>query len=460
MIIQSSEEIRQFLAGIKIFKGLETEVLEDISLHLQKASFALGETLISRGEVGDRLYIILDGKIEVRVPDKNSDNFYFVHLERGEVVGEISLLTNKTYTADVSAISDTLALYLDRKNFYSLINRYRSFAKVMSHLMSERMANNGGINQVGFYRLQEKLGEGNMAFVFEAYDPRLERHVALKMLKYGLSHNKEFITRFEREAKTIARLNHPNIVNVYETIREYSTSFMVMEKLHGQDLSEMIQQNGTLGFDKVRAILTQVADALRYAHSAGGNGIVHRDIKPSNIFIEKDGHVKLTDFGIAGPALEENKQIVGTPHYLAPEMIRAEPIDGRADIYAMGIMAYHMLAGSPPYSATSLPELLERHLNAPIPDIRDYRPDIDDDLERFIKSAMEKDRDKRISDWNQIRTLLRPGSRHNQLQLPDDEIVFEIRFRNTPYHVVITEINKLKDSLDASNIDHSVNLRR
>jgi serine/threonine protein kinase len=323
--------------------------------------------------------------------------------------------------------------------------------------MTSRMAQNGGINRVGKYELRGKLGEGNMATVFNAWDPELEREVAIKMLKYKLAYNDNFRDRFEREAKMIASLNHPNIVSVFEVIDEFSTRFIVMEKLHGQDLSVILKQKGAFGIAETREILSQVAGALQYAHNHGDKGIVHRDIKPSNIVIDAYGNIKLSDFGIASPPQDKEVNIEGTPSYLAPEVINGDMLDGRADIYAMGVMAFHMLTASFPFSASTLAKLLKMQVNQQPPDIRNFCPEIDEDLAGFIESALSKVPDDRISDWEEIRKILKPASLF-KLALDPDELAVIIRFRDSSYQQSASCINAMQKLLQDEGINHKIEM--
>jgi serine/threonine protein kinase len=427
-----TDEITLILSGVKILQDLDIEIIRDIAAHTQVARFNQGEMVIQAGEMGRRIYFIFEGKVEVQIPDIQGEVKRRILLKKGEVVGEISLLINSNYSADIEALTRTTAFYLDRDHFKELIEKHPDFAEVMSQLMTSRMAQNGGINRVGKYELRGKLGEGNMATVFNAWDPELEREVAIKMLKYKLAFNDRFRDSFEREARTIASLNHPNIVNVFEVIDEFSTRFIVMEKLHGQDLSEILKEKGAFGIAETREILSQVASALQYAHNHGDNGIVHRDIKPSNIVIDAYGNIKLSDFGIASPPQDKDVNIEGTPSYLAPEIINGDLLDGRADIYALGVMAFHMLTTSCPFSASTLAKLLKMQVNQTPPDIRSACPDIDEELAGFIESALSKDPDDRISDWAEINRILKPAGQF-KLALDPDELAVIIRFRDTSY---------------------------
>ena len=197
-----TDEIALILSGVKILQDLDVEIIRDIACHTQIEKFETGDMIVKSGEVGSRIYFIFEGKVEVQIPDIQGDIKSRILLKKGEVVGEISLLINSNYSADIEALTKTTAFYLDRDHFKELIERHPDFAEVMSQLMTSRMAQNGGINRVGKYELRGKLGEGNMATVFNAWDPELEREVAIKMLKYKLAYNDRFRDRFEREAKT------------------------------------------------------------------------------------------------------------------------------------------------------------------------------------------------------------------------------------------------------------------
>ncbi len=454
-----TDEINLILSGVNILQDLDIEIIHDIARHTQVEEFAKGDMLIKAGEVGKRIYFIFEGKVEVQIPDTQGEIKSRILLKKGEVVGEISLLINSNYSADIEALEKTTAFYLDRDHFKELIEKHPDFAEVMSQLMTRRMAQNGGINRVGKYELRGKLGEGNMATVFNAWDPDLEREVAIKMLKYKLAFNDNFLDRFEREAKTIASLNHPNIVNVFEVIDEFSTRFIVMEKLHGQDLSVILKEKGAFGIAETREILSQVASALQYAHNHGDKGIVHRDIKPSNIVIDTYGNIKLSDFGIASPPQDKEVNIEGTPSYLAPEIINGDLLDGRADIYALGVMAFHMLTTSCPFSASTLARLLKMQVEQKPPDIRNACPEIDEDLAGFIESALSKEPDDRISDWEEIRKILKPAEQF-KLALDPDELAVIIRFCDTSYQQSAGVINAMQKLLQDEGINHHIEMHR
>jgi serine/threonine protein kinase len=449
------DEIALILSGVEILQDLEVDVIDDIARQCRGIEFNSGDFLIRAGTVGEHIYFISDGSVEVRILDTAGVITRRIQLNKGQVVGEISLLVRSTYSADIVALTDTTAFYLDRPRFQALIEKHSEFAEVMSQLMSSRMAHSGGINQVGKYELRGKLGEGNMATVFNAWDPELQREVAIKMLKYRLAYNKKFLDRFEREARTIASLNHPNIINVFEIFDAFSTRFIVMEKLHGRDLAACLDEDGVFGLAKARDILYQIAGALQYAHNHGEKGIVHRDIKPSNIVIDDYGNIKLTDFGIASPPKDNETSVEGTPSYLAPEIICGDVFDGRADIYAMGVLAFHMLTGSPPFNAVKLAKMLQMQLKQKPPDIRHACPAIDSEFAGFIDNALCKEPDQRISDWVKIREILKVPNRQDRI-LDPDELAVIIRFRDIPAQRSEQLIRAIRQLLQDEDINYKI----
>ena len=454
-----TEETSNFatlLSSIDMFTCLDKATRKDIARYFKIDRISQGDKLFERGKKADRFFIILKGNVELQTPDLLRNKKHSITLSDGSVLGEVALLTNTPYSSDAIALEKMIVFYLDRQDFSHLLKKHKSFAQTMTDLMSKRMAHEGGINKVGRYTLTQKIGEGNMAMVFEGYDPMLDRFVALKMLKYELSHDQDFLVRFEQEAKIIARLNHHNIVNVYETVNEYSTSFIVMERLWGKDLGQTLKGSGPLSIQEARKVLYQVVCGLEYAHTQGETGIIHRDIKPENIFIDNQGHVKLTDFGVAKPPMDVVTTVIGTPKYLAPEIIKGEPFDGRADIYSLGIMAFTILSGMPPFSAKSLNELLAMQVYDAPPDIRQYCPEIDDDFKEFIDRALIKKPEDRISDWEIIKKLLMPEGNRDLARIGTDNIVFVTRIHNGSNQQAAEIIKKLKVMLDEDEIDHFI----
>jgi eukaryotic-like serine/threonine-protein kinase len=212
----------------------------------------------------------------------------------------------------------------------------------------------------GRYQLKDRLGFGGMSTVHLAFDKRLERRVALKLLAEHLAEDPTFVSRFQREAQSAARLIHPNIVQVFDSGQDERTGqyFIVMEYIEGQSCAEILRDDGWMEVDEAVAIIEQACEGLHYAHR---HGVVHRDVKPGNLLRSRDGEVKLADFGIA-KATEQSSitqvgSVLGTAAYLAPEQARGEEAGPRADLYALGVVTYQLISGRLPYEAASLTEL-------------------------------------------------------------------------------------------------------
>jgi serine/threonine-protein kinase len=255
----------------------------------------------------------------------------------------------------------------------------------------------------GRFRIERLLGRGGMSSVWHAYDEELGRPVAIKLLHARRLESADSVDRFEREARTLALLTHPGIVTVIDRGETDGRPFIVCELVDGRDLHERISLEGSLPVAEALAIAVQVAAALGYAHA---RGVIHRDVKPHNVLLTADGHAKLTDFGIArvddAPALTNPGRVLGTGDYVAPEQAQGHPLDGRADIYALGALLYHCLTGGPPYRGASFVEVAGKHLRAPIPDVQARCPEASEGVAAIVRRALAKRPDDRFSDVGQM----------------------------------------------------------
>ncbi len=244
----------------------------------------------------------------------------------------------------------------------------------------------------GRYRLDRPLASGGMAQVWEGTDTVLEREVAVKILHPHLSHDPSLLQRFRTEAVAAARLNHHAIVAVYDTCSEHGLEAIVMELVHGRTLRAWLDEHGPLTSLRTAELGARVADALQTAHAAG---LVHRDVKPANLLLCDDGRVLITDFGIAklrdDTDLTQTGTLLGTAKYLAPEQVEGGPVDGRTDVYALGIVLYETVCGRPPFSADSqTATALARLTTDPVPPSR-LRADVPPSLERVILRCLARD---------------------------------------------------------------------
>ncbi|MCJ7856799.1 protein kinase [Lachnospiraceae bacterium NSJ-143] len=250
----------------------------------------------------------------------------------------------------------------------------------------------------GRYEIHEKIGTGGMAVVYRARDLKLERNVTVKVLKEEFTHEEDFKSRFTTEARSAARLSHPNIVNVYDVGEDNGIYYIVMEYIHGDTLKKVIRENAPLDEVVTLSIAIQMAAALANAHK---NGVVHRDIKPENILISVDGTIKITDFGIARAAdvstVTMTTNAVGSVYYFSPEQARGGYVDEKSDIYSIGITMYEMLTGHVPFDGNNSVAIALKHLNSEMPDIRQFNPDVSDAIISIIKKASAKKKDDRYN---------------------------------------------------------------
>ena len=264
----------------------------------------------------------------------------------------------------------------------------------------------------GRYRIERRLGVGGMSTVHLAFDQRLERYVALKLLAEHLADDPTFVSRFRREALAAARLIHPNIVQVFDfgfDERQHQ-HFIVMEHVPGHSCAELLRDHGRLEIEEAVEIIGQACRGLDYAHR---NGVVHRDVKPGNLLVSEAEVVKLADFGIARAAgqssITQVGSVLGTAAYLAPEQARGEEAGPRADIYSLGVVTYQLLSGRLPYEANSLSELtLKQQREAPRP-LEELNPRVPPELARAVMYALAIDQERRPADAIAFGEALRKG---------------------------------------------------
>ncbi len=269
------------------------------------------------------------------------------------------------------------------------------------------------------YRLGRVLGRGGMCIVYQAWDTRLERNVAVKRLEPSLNEDPRTRARFDREGRALAQLSHPNLVTLIDRGSTETEEYLVFEYVEGRSLKELTRE-GPLPIEDVGRIAGQVAEGLAVAHLAG---IIHRDVKPQNILIDRQGHAKVTDFGIAtGPdwtRVTRAGSIIGSARYMSPEQVRSKPVDARSRHLLPGVVIYEMLAGHPPFDGTNMPEIARQHLNAPPPPLSEARPDVPPGLEKVVMRCLEKLPEDRFASMDEVLGALVGLGLHSPQHVPE-----------------------------------------
>ena len=260
--------------------------------------------------------------------------------------------------------------------------------------------------RLGHFELHEVLGEGGMGAVFRAFDTSLHRDVAIKVLRAEVASEPALIARFQREARSQARLTHPHITTIYFVGEQDGFPYFAIELVPGGTLADTLRSDEVLAWEQALEYLIQIVSGLRHAHD---KGIIHRDIKPANLLLDADGRVKIADFGLAKP-IEEGGDVeltaagsfMGTPQYVAPEQARGEQVDHRADIYSLGATFYHLLAKRPPFDAPTPVGVVMKHASEPLPDLRDFNAHVPPRFRDIIARMMAKSPADRFASYDEL----------------------------------------------------------
>jgi len=252
------------------------------------------------------------------------------------------------------------------------------------------------ISTIGRYEVESELTQGGMGVIFLARDPYIQRQVVVKVLMFKHTMDDVYREFFQREAEVIAALEHPCIVPIYDFGWHGQQPYIVMRYMSGGSLDDRLQK-GEIKLTEMAHILKRVAEALDAAHAGG---IIHRDVKPSNILFDSTGEAFLSDFGIAKSqsiADDEGEWLVGTPAYMSPEQVKGDHVDGRSDIYALGVTLYRLLSGKLPFASDSTTALINMHVDLPIPDIRQVKANVPAVWQEVVAKAMAKDPNDRYN---------------------------------------------------------------
>lgn len=286
--------------------------------------------------------------------------------------------------------------------------------------------------RLGEYEIVEQIGHGAASDVYKAFQPKLNRYVAIKVLSPVFADEKTFRERFVREAQAVAQLDHPNILPVYDFDQEGNLVYIVMQYVDTGSLADLMGK--PLPLDLVLNILEQMGGALSYAHS---RGIVHRDVKPGNILLGPDNWVLLTDFGLvkimeAPSSITISGMSLGTPAYMAPEQVTGDPVDPRADVYALGATLYQMVTGRVPYAGQSGMAVAFKHLSEPLVTPRILSPDLSPEVSRVIVKALAKDRSLRYQSVGELVTAFREAVEGTKSQVAAATTIVAEALRHRP----------------------------
>lgn len=363
-----------------------------------------GERFICQGELEDTAYIIQRGSCLV-VVEKDDGLHPVDHYGEGDIVGGLGILTGEPRRAHVEAETDMELWVLKREHFEDFSTKDPELLTFLTEIVADRLDSRRptAYRTIGKYVATDIIGRGAFSIVYKGIHRGLNMPVAIKMMRHDMATNDEFLDSFHSEAKTIATLNHDNIIRIYDIEERYRTVFIIEELVDGISLEGLLERLKTIPPTAALHYLIQICSGLDYAHK---QDIIHRDINTTNIFVQRDDRIKILDFGLACPIGTEDITSFGTAFYMAPEQIRSEPLDPRTDIYALGITAFEMVTGKKPFQQGDLRRLLDMHLTCDIPDPGDMMPNLPDGFRRFILKACSRDPSERYQTSGQALSAL------------------------------------------------------
>jgi len=396
------------------FSILNADTLSDLLPVMRLREYEPGDYLIRQGDPAEFLLLVLSGYGLARLREMPPDLSPIGDFGPGDVVGEISLVTDEPRTADVLARTRMRALCLMASDFHRLAERHPDLRVLLTEVVADRLGraryDGLGGKDIHGYQIIQCVGRGGMGVVYEAKQLANNRIVALKMMNHRLIYQLHARRRFRREAAVLETLDHPSVARLYDWFSAYKTEFLAMEFCHGQTLRDVIKERGPLKEELVRRIFGQLAVALRYVH---GCGVVHRDLKPSNILLTITGSVKLLDFGIVtvevGSGLSQilktdpsGTAFLGTPRYMAPELFSGRASDRRADFYGFACAMFEALSGRPAIEATDIVEIIREHVRFTLPHRDAIGSGVSQEMYDVLLRGLEQNPDKRELDLDRV----------------------------------------------------------
>ena len=367
--------------------------------NLSYAHIEADKRFITQGQFGDAAYIIQRGSCQLIV-EKDGELHPVGHRGEGDIVGVMALLTGEPRNAHVESETDMEVWVLKQDQFKHFSKEQPGLLSFLTELVADRFDSKRPMadRTIGKYVATDVIGRGGFSIIYKGLHLGLNMPVAIKMMRHDLAMDPDFLSNFQNEAKTIASLDHANIIKVYDIEERFQTVFLIMEYIEGEPLIKMLKRLKAISPKLAVSYLIQIASGLQYAHS---RGIIHRDINSSNIIIQRDDRLKILDFGLACPIGTEDFSSLGTLAYMAPEQITGDAMDERTDVFAMGITAYEMIVGKRPFPEDDVHLLEEMHLNRDIPDPALRVADLSKALQQFIIKCCRRDPNHRYSNMQQ-----------------------------------------------------------
>lgn len=403
-------------AGQSPFATLPVDAIRALFDAMELREYPVGQPLIRQGDAADFLLVVVSGAAEAQLRDAPADRPPVGRFGPGDVVGEMSLITDEPRTADVVSITAVRALFLSASAFHLLASRYPELPVVLSELVTDRLGHarfDGlGGKDINGYLIRQCVGHGGMGVVYEAEQLATGDVVALKMMSHRLVYQSGAAHRFQQEAGVLKTLRHPCIARLHDCFPAYRTEFLAMEFCPGSTLREVIATHGALDEAVVRPMLGQLAGALRYIH---GLGIVHRDLKPSNLMVSNSGSIKLLDFGLVklegalagwSPAQPSRSSypatLLGTPRYMAPEQFAGHPAGCQTDYYGLACIAYEALTGRPVVSASDVFGIVRELLHFSLPPRENIGRGVSTEMHDLLACGLDHSPDRRTLDLARI----------------------------------------------------------
>jgi len=401
---------REVLLESEVFRSLRPRLVDQVFSAARERRYDPNETIIRQGQLGDSLFVVIDGEARVLLRGHDGTVRSIATLSRGSIAGEMSLITQEPATADVVATTEVRSLVLSARDFDGLATRNPELTIVLTNVVADRLGralHDGlGGKVLNGYRILQCIGRGGMAVVYEAIELLTDERVALKMMSHRLVYQPGAFSRFEREARIVQPLAHDGIARMKSHFPAFRTEFIVMEFCEGSTLAEHLSRHGRFPEDQARRVLGQLASALQFVHE---RGVVHRDLKPGNVMLTPKGRVKLMDFGLAKEDEEvsddtetQSGTVLGTPLYMPPGQMTGEEAGPAIDVYSFACIAYELVAGKPLFEGRTTRGLLQDKLTRHLPPAGEIGPGISHELYELLVAGLQNDPAHRLASLSAV----------------------------------------------------------